>query len=182
MGAGVVTAPVRQAAESVVPVIAESVKSVVNDLAGRERDRRCWQGGDRYWIEVRGLDGSPRGIDLGHRVRDAVRAQPGIISADLNYSLSRIVVRVGPDAPAIQGLRDVVASQESAGKPSGPRVDLPADNPALASSVVGATLNAAGLGVALAGQVLRLPRWPAGATAVVSLVDYQPRLRRLVEQ
>jgi haloacid dehalogenase-like hydrolase len=51
----------------------------------------------------------------------------------------------------------------------------------LAAAVTAAALNAAGLGVAVAGRALRWPRVPGVVSAVVTVVDYQPRVRRLVE-
>jgi len=58
---------------------------------------------------------------------------------------------------------------------------LPGDGLLLATKAVGVGATAAGVGVAVAGRVLRWPALNYGFEAAVVAVDYQPRVRRLLE-
>ena len=58
---------------------------------------------------------------------------------------------------------------------------MPGDGLLLATKAVGVGATAAGVGAAVAGRVLRWPRMTYGFEAAVVAVDYQPRVRRLLE-
>lgn len=164
------TAPLREGAKAASGVSRETLS------------RHCWRGDGRAWIEVRDLDG-----ELGPMVLEAIRAHPGVATACLNYPLSRVVVGVhGRDA----SLRDLCrmventenryrSTQESRRPVAAP--SLPGDGVVLATRAVSLAANAAGLGLALAGRALRWPRLPISVLAGVVAVDYQPRLRGLLE-
>jgi cation-transporting P-type ATPase I len=152
--------------------------------------RNCWRGGERAWIEVRGLD-RPDGAELGRVVVDAVRAHPGVTSTSLNRPLSRLVVGLDGDRPSVHDLCRLVDDAEkrwrpvsSAGKhnhaAARPQA-LPGDGLLMAIRGATAGANAVGLGVALVGRALRCSGLPASVGAANSLVNYQPALRRLVE-
>ncbi|RVW02711.1 cation-translocating P-type ATPase [Rhodococcus xishaensis] len=51
----------------------------------------------------------------------------------------------------------------------------------LAARAAALAAQSAGFGLALAGRVLRLPRLPLAAAAPATIIDYQPRLRGLLE-
>src|SRR5262249_25938068 len=131
------------------------------------------------------------GRELGRAVLDAVRTQAGVTSASLNYPLSRVVVSIGADDTSLSDLCRVVDDTEKRfnradkrgadGAPAARPKSLPGDGLVMVSTVATASANAAGLAVALAGRVLRVPRFPLGVEAAVAVVDYQPRLRRLLE-
>ncbi|OBH22340.1 haloacid dehalogenase [Mycobacterium sp. E342] len=171
----------------------EGARAITGELPGgtpATLSRRCWRGRDRAWIEVRGLDGAPKGDsadELGRTVLDAVLAQPGVASAALNYPLSRVVITVGD---ADTSLRDLCRAVDGAerrcaprptAKPSAPPTSLPGDGVVLATRAATAAASAAGLGIALTGRALRWPRMPIGVLAGVVALDYQPWLRRLLE-
>jgi len=146
--------------------------------------RRCWRGDDRAWIEVRGLDGAG---EVGCRVLDAIRAHPGVTSASLNFPLSRVVVSItGPDT-SLRDLYRIVDAAEKAHVPkkelkgAAPRTSLPGDGVVVATRAVTAAASATGLGIALTGRALRWPRLPVAVLAGVAAVDYQPWLRRILE-
>ncbi len=183
-GMSVATMPVRDGA-----------KVLNRELSVSTLTRHCWRGNSRAWIEVRGLDG-PHGDELGRVVREAVAARVGVTSASVNRPLSRIVVTIdGIDggAPSLSDLCRAVGSAEeqfaaSQGSPEtveaatgSEQVSLPADLLVLASRAAGVGATAAGLGAALIGRALRWPALPHGVEAAVAAVDYQPRLRRLLE-
>lgn len=157
--------------------------TAIRELAGGKPSRRCWINENRCWIEVRGLDGD-ESTALGRALLEAVRSEPGVLTVELNLSLSRVVVTVDEGGPTMERLCRLVDDVEhDAGvEPGGEPTDLPADGVVLASKVIAATASAVGLCTATAGRALMWPALPAGFTAAVTLIDYQPRLRAVVER
>jgi H+-transporting ATPase len=185
VGIDLVTNPVQGAAELPGSRALGSIADAASELLGGNRSRRRWSADNRCWIEVRGLgDTAPDGR-LGELVTNKLRAQPGVRSVKLNFPLSRVVVRIDTDVTSAEELCDIVevaereASQEA--EEAARHIDLPADAVVLAASTAAAAASAAGLVLTLVGRSLLWPRLPAGVAAAVTLVDYQPRLRRLVE-
>ncbi|KUH82999.1 haloacid dehalogenase [Mycobacterium sp. GA-1999] len=186
----VVTAPIGLAAGSArnlagalpSPEALTALGAAVKELAGGRPSRRCWRNGDRCWIELRGLDGD-NGKALGKAVLNAIRAEDGVRTVGLNHALSRVVVTVSDDGPAMERLCGLVAEVErGVGADADLPTELPADGIVLAGKVIAATANGVGLCTAVAGRALMWPALPAGLVAAVTLVDYQPRLREVVEQ
>ena len=117
---------------------------------------------------------------------DAVLAHPGVTSVSLNHPLSRVVVAIdGPDF----SLRDLCRMVDGRRKALRPDVkgasvharSLPGDGVVLATRAVTVAVNAAGLGIALTGRAMRLPPVARRRLRRSWLVDYQPGLRRLLE-
>ncbi|WP_068156508.1 cation-translocating P-type ATPase [Rhodococcus phenolicus] len=163
--------------------VAGSVAGLAREAVGGKPVRRCASGSGRIWVEVRGLDG-PHGSQVAERALAAVRSTPGVDDAVLHRPWSRIVVSTGSDGPDPATLCRIVDKAEidehttrSGNRP----VNLPGDDAVLAARAAGAAVSILGFGVALAGRFLRLPRLPAAIASGVISVDYQPRLRRLVE-
>ncbi len=177
-GVDLATSPVRT-----MPAgrVIEAITEAASELLGGKPARRRWRGDGRCWIEVRGLS-EHEPDDVGSAVLAALRAHRGVISAALNYPLSRVIVEVDETA-SVDELCEVVTAAENRQPDSGRSpVDLPDDGIVLTGSMVSAAVDTVGLCVALAGRVIGLRRLPAGINAVVALVDYQPRLRRAVEE
>ncbi len=177
--------PLRALIDIAAIPLREGARALTGDLPHETLSRRCWRGESRAWIEVRGLDGARDG-ELGRAVLDAVRAHPGVTSASLNYPLSRVVVGLRGRDVSLRDLCRIVEKAEqpeklSRTKKKVPRTTLPGDGVVAATRAVTVAANAAGLGVALAGRALHWPRLPIGVLAGVVAVDYQPRLRRLIE-
>jgi H+-transporting ATPase len=183
VGVELATMPMRAAARLPGGQVMGAVADVASEFLGGRRSRRCWAGETSCWIEVRGLTDSDE--RLGAIVVQKLQALPHVQWVKLNYPLSRVVVRTEEAAESLSDLCDVVAAAEEQAAEDAkemPRsADLPADAILLAASVTAAATSAVGLSVTLAGRLLLLPRLPVGLTAAVTLVDYQPRLRRLVE-
>lgn len=183
-GVRVASGPVGFAARLAAPDTIQSVLTAATELVGGTPARRGWRRDERCWIEVRGLQ-TGSGSEIGAAVVRAVRAQPGVRSAKLNYPLSRVVVEVDDDAtaPDMPQLCAIVAAAEAqaGGGRSAEPTDLPADGIALTGKAIAAAANGAGVCVATVGRTLMLPRLPAGLTAAVTLVDYQPRVRAVLE-
>jgi len=163
--------------------VREGVKALSDGLPTPTLTRHSWRGRGRAWIEVRGLDG-PRGNELGRAVVDAVLALPGVTSASLNRPLSRVVVALDGYQTSLRELCRVVSDAEkhcrSTDKAARPD-PLPGDGLLLATKAVGVGATAVGVSAAIAGRLLRWPRLTYGLEAAVVAVDYQPRVRRLLE-
>jgi cation-transporting P-type ATPase I len=186
-GTALATTPVRRATALVSSAqVGPSLARVAGELVGGEPSRRCWRADNRYWIEVCGLDDTAVGHRVAAAVLDAVRDQPGVAAAKLNRAISRVIVWVDADGPTLRELCAVIDTAENDARAGAghsgrnDRTELPADDIVLARGVTTVAVNAAGLGTALVGRALRGPRLPAGLAAVVAVVDYQPRLRRLI--
>ncbi|ORA79256.1 haloacid dehalogenase [Mycobacterium malmoense] len=160
----------------------EGARALTADLPDQTLGRRCSRGQGRAWIEVRGLDGADDG-ELGRAVLDAVRAHPGVTSVSLNRPLSRVIVSLNGQDTSLRDLCRIVNDTEKRCRPSSkaPTASLPGDGVVAATRAVTVAANAAGLGIALTGRALRWPRLPIGVLAGVVAVEYQPRLRRLIE-
>lgn len=149
--------------------------------------RRCFRGDGRAWVEVRGLDG-PAGAELATAVLAAAGALPGVVSTRLNHPLARLVVGLDPAAADVVTMRElcrVVSDTENryrqAPRRPQPPVSLPGDGTTQVLRTLTVGANLAGLGVATVGRLLRLPGLPLGLEAGVVVIDYQPRLRRVLE-
>jgi cation-transporting ATPase I len=165
----------------------EGARVLSGDISPETLSRRCWRGESRAWIEVRGLDGVGNG-ELGRVVLDAVRAHPSVTSAGLNYPLSRVVVGIDTQHTSLRDLCRIVDGAEKrchrkqdAKNSTASPASLPGDGVVLATRAVTVAANATGLGLALAGRALRWPRLPLSVLAGVQVANYQPHLRRLLE-
>ncbi|WP_430459372.1 cation-translocating P-type ATPase [Rhodococcus opacus] len=185
VGSVLLRAPSSVAAGSPSPrAVARAAAGGLREAAGGSPARRFGSGSERTWVEVRGLVG-PQGPEVADRVLSAVRTLPGVEAADVHRPWSRIVVSAGPDGPSEETLCRVVDDNDTATatKISDHRpIDLPGDDVVLVARAVGAAAATVGLGVALAGRFLRLPRLPTALASGVVSVDYQPRLRGWVEK
>ena len=160
----------------------EGARALTGDLPHETLSRRCWRGESRAWIEVRGLDDANAG-ELGTAVLDAVRAHRGVTSASLNLPLSRVVVTIGDEDTSLRDLCRLVdgAEKRCGSTQNASATALPGDGVVAATRAVTVAANAAGLGIALAGRALRWPRLPIGVQAPIVAIDYQPWLRRMLE-
>lgn len=161
----------------------EAASALTADVSPETLTRHCWRGEHRAWIEVRGLND---GGELGQVVLDAIQRHPGVTSASLNHPLSRVVVHLDHRDTPLRDLCRVVAAAEKRCSTSqvvdtAAGTSLPGDGIVLATRAVTVAANAAGLGIALTGRALRWPRLPVSVLAAAVAVDYQPRVRRLLE-
>ncbi|MDY6998808.1 MAG: cation-translocating P-type ATPase [Actinomycetota bacterium] len=184
LGLKVTTSLARGLGEAVAPAGARAgATAAARELVGGTPARRRWQGGNRCWIEVRGLDG-PDAAAVGDAVLASVRARDGVHSARINRSVRRVIVSIADDGPSMDELCRTVAEAETrcGGAPDGHRpADLPGDGVLLAGRLIAAGANGVGLGVATAGLLVPWRGLPPGLAAAVTVVDYQPRLRAVVE-
>ncbi|KAA1251198.1 cation-translocating P-type ATPase [Mycobacterium simiae] len=162
----------------------EGAKAVSDDFSPETLRRHCCRGAGRAWIEVRGLEYDS---EIGRVVLDSLRAQPGVTAATLNCPLSRVVVDIDESDTSLRDLCRVVEDVENRYRlrqhtyQQAHRTSLPGDGVVLATRALTLAANAAGLGLAVGGRALRWPRLPTSVLAGVVAMDYQPRLRGLLE-
>ncbi len=156
---------------------------LAREAVGGGRSRRCGSGSGRTWIEVHGLR-SEAGQDIGERVQKVLRDIPGVQRVELHRPWVRLVVTTEPDGPTPEAMTRIVEGVERQFGITGPDtfpVDLPGDDGLLARRVVSVAAAATGLGVSLVGSAVRMPRITGPISAPVVAMDYQPKLRRIVE-
>ncbi len=164
----------------------QTVVAAAVEMVGGAPARRCWRGTDRCWIEVRGLQGDD-GRRIGSAVMRGLRDRPGVHRAYLNYPLSRVVIELDgtdPEGTDLARLCAVVADAESRAPAPTSRsrpTDLPGDGILLALKGIAAAVSGVGIGAAAVGRTLMLPKLPAGVMALVSAIDYQPKIRAVLE-
>lgn len=162
---------------------ARAAGEVAREAVGLGPVRRCSTGSERIWLEVHGMHG-PLGADLVDEVRTALRAIPGVRDAEVHRPWQRVVVTTDPDASSREATIRVVEEVERRfpADDAGARpVDLPGDDGLLARRVIAAGASVTGLGVCLAGRFLQLPRFATVLPAPIVALDYQPRLRPVIE-
>ncbi|OHV03555.1 haloacid dehalogenase [Mycobacterium talmoniae] len=159
----------------------EGAKLLSGEASVSSLARRCWRGDSRAWIEVRGLSG-PDGAERGRVVIEALAGRAGVTSVSLNRPLSRVVVELDGDH-ALSELCAVVADAEKqvTGSTAAHTRSLPGDGLLLATRGALVGVNAVGVAVAVVGRTLRLPAAPVAVDAVAALANYQPWVRRLLE-
>ncbi|CAN3131580.1 Metal cation transporter P-type ATPase [Mycobacterium sp. smrl_JER01] len=165
------------------PDLRAGVVDAARELVGATPARRHWSCDDRCWIEVRGLDG---GHELASAVVEALRSVPGVRAVRLNMSVSRVVVTVDPDGPDVHTLSGVIAETEERvaetdERPGETTAELPGDGVAIGGLMISTAATGVGFCAAAAGRLLLWPALPTGLIAAVTAVDYQPRLRAIVE-
>lgn len=164
--------------------LTRTAAGVAIEATGGPSQRRCSTDGPRRWLEVRGLGGE-HGSAIATDVLAAVRATPGVRGAFLNRTLARLVVTVDADGPSAARLCGIVADAERhdrAPADTGQPTSLPGDDALLIGRMVAAGAATVGLGLSLAGSLLRLPRLPDLVAVAPTLADHLPRLRRELEQ
>lgn len=184
---GAIGRMIQGAAEMAAVPFAQPIQTVLSaavEMVGGAPSRRCWRGADRCWIEVRGLQ-TDDGRRIGRAVMRALRDRPGIRRAYLNYPLSRVVIELDgtdPHGTDLTRLCAVVADAESgAPAPTSRPTDLPGDGILLALKGIAAAVSGVGVGAAVVGRTLMLPKVPAGVMALVNAIDYQPKVRAVLE-
>lgn len=160
------------------------VRKVVPAAGGVER--QVWAAEGRAQIEVHTFR-APDALVLAEAVTKAVDALDGVQWVGFDAVTRRLVVRFDADALEVADLVTAVDAAEQAigtgHRPSSrDEPSFPGDSAPVRTEAFALAAEAAGLSVAAVGRVARLPSLPRGAAAAVVAVDYQPRLRRVLER
>ena len=172
---------------SVVPGVGPAARAAAGmaaEAAGGPAVRRTSRRGNRRWIEVRGLSG-PDAEAIAGQVLAAVRAAPGVEHAELNHSVTRVVVTLAPGGTDRDLVRVVEEAERRARTRAAPRhrpLTLPGDDTVLVARSISAAAAAMGLGVSLVGAALRVPGLPGVVTVVPTLADNVPGVRRHIQR
>jgi len=121
---------------------------------------------------------------MSRRVEAALERLEGVHWAEVNAVTGRVVVAFDGDALALDDLVEVVDGVEEAHDVHGERfphdrAEHPGDVEPLHRNLVALGADVAGIGVSVFGQLLRATPVPAELATVVSLLDTQPRVRRV---
>jgi cation-transporting ATPase I len=163
---------------------AREVLRWLGNAEGRRR-RRITRTGGRFHVEVRGVH-DPDRPEVAGALKTALERLDGVNWAEVTAVVGRAVILCDPEAIELDDVLDVIEDVEDAHDLSAERFphdrpDHPADVEPVHRQLYGLVADAAGFGLATAGQLLHLARIPAEIPGIVSLAENQPRLRRLME-
>ncbi|MGE4365413.1 MAG: hypothetical protein AB7E41_24810, partial [Mycolicibacterium sp.] len=159
---------------------------------------RGWSGNGREWIELRLPEGT-RSDEYATALAKTIGGMTGVARTQVNWPLSRLIVDIDPNGPAVDDLALVVEgieraftaksdSTESSGEPGtrtpvpSPVIDLPGDGAEVINrmSLLGA--KAVSLGVTTFLQMTRMPRLPRAFAAATTFAEAQPDVRQVFER
>jgi cation-transporting ATPase I len=172
--------------------------AAATELLGGKRPRRRWSGNGRAWIELRMPDGS-RSAEYAAVVEKTIGSVEGVARTQLNWPLSRLVVDIGENGPAVEQLVFMVEaiervfaeaadldepSRESGPEKAGgsPAFDIPGDAAEVVNRVSLLAAKVTALGVSAALQIARAPRLPRAFAAATTFAEAQPDVRRIFER
>jgi cation-transporting P-type ATPase I len=183
------TAQAGQAARigSIPRGVADAVAGLA-DVGQHRSKRRTWSRDGRAHIEVKGLTGQGgRHRRLSEGVTAALTDIKGVHWAEINAVTQHVLISFDEDAVDLDLLVECIESIEeehgteeetfSRNEPEHPSADGPATMAAITL-----TADLVGLGVAVAGQVLRVRPLPAGARIPLIFAETYPRLRHTLEK
>ncbi|HUJ65292.1 MAG TPA: cation-transporting P-type ATPase [Acidimicrobiales bacterium] len=140
----------------------------------------------RAHLEVRGAQQAGH-EQLAKDLETALCEVEGVLWAQVNGTVGRVVVAYDPPGPALEELVGVVEAVEAGYDLDGDRLppdrpEHPADIEPLRRAAVALGADVAGLWVSVFGQLLRATPVPVELAALLSLADQQPRARAFVER
>ncbi|MDQ6697761.1 MAG: HAD-IC family P-type ATPase [Actinomycetota bacterium] len=149
------------------------------------RHRRAWTTRGKAHIEVKTLT-RPGSEPVARHLERALTAVQGVHWAEVNAVLGRVVVAFEHDQVGVDDLVTVVEGVEEAHQVhrerfSFDRPDHPGDREPFARAMTALVADGAGMALGVFGSVLRSTPLPVELASVITLIDSEPRLRRLVE-
>jgi cation-transporting P-type ATPase I len=172
--------------------------SAAAELLGGKRPRRRWSGNGRAWIELRVPDGSCS-AEYAAVIEKTIGSIAGVARIQLNWQLSRLVVDIGENGPAVEQLVSMVEAIERAlAEPADGReqscesgtekaggssvLDIPGDAAEVVNRVSLLAAKVTALGVSAVLQAVRAPRLPRAFAAATTFAEAQPDVRRIFER
>jgi cation-transporting ATPase I len=170
---------------SIIPGL--RVSAVANWLSrppGRHQ-RRQWTGNGRTHIEVKGVH-RPEHPDLARQVEDELGQMDGVRRAEVNAVVGRVVVAFDDSQLGVDDLIKVIERAEEAHGVAAEqfpadRLEYPADVEALQRQMYAIGTEILGVGLGLAGRVVRAQPLLPEVASLVSLADAMPAVRRRLE-
>jgi cation-transporting ATPase I len=152
---------------------------------GRSR-RRVWKGNNRLHLEVKGVHKLGKDA-LINDLESGIKKLKGVDWAEVNAITGRVVVALseGEDVD-VEDVVDLVEDIEEAHdvhneKFPHDRPEHPGDNEPFNRNLLALSADLFGIGAGIMGQAIRLTPIPAEIASIISLLDNEPRLRRLLE-
>jgi cation-transporting P-type ATPase I len=170
---------------SIIPGL--RVSALANWLSrppGRHQ-RRQWTGNGRTHIEVKGVH-RPEHADLARQVQDELAQLDGVRWAVVNPVAGRAVVEFDDSQLGVDDLVKVIERAEEAHGAAAEqfpadRLEHPADVEALQRQMYAIGTEILGVGLGLAGRVVRAQPLLPEVASLVSLADAMPAVRRRLE-
>src|SRR5262245_61246381 len=152
--------------------------------AGRG-ERRRWVGHGRAHIEVKGVH-LRANAGFARWVEDELSRLKGVRWAQVNPVLGRVVVAFDDGQLGVDDLAEVIEAAEEAHGLAGERFpydrpEHPGDAEPLHRQLYAIGADIGGLGLGLAGRLIRANPLVGEVAALLALVDATPRLRRPLE-
>ncbi len=165
--------------------ITSPVTGLVSQLATPSVGRRGWSSGDRTYLEVRGIH-QVSNASAAREVEQRLSEIDGALTVEVNAVQGRVVVQHDPARIGRAELARVIGEVEAAHglgtAPAAPAsVVDPANTEPLVRELAALATNLGGLGYWATSLVVPLGRIPPLIPALLSLVDFTPRLHSEVE-
>ena len=141
---------------------------------------RVWSDGGHAHVEFAAPDGAD-GSQVGASLRRRLERLDGVDRAAVNDVVGRVLVAFDRRRVGVDDVVGVVAAAARAGggrQVHRRREEHPADLEPLLEAVASLLVNGTAAGAAYVGRMLPVPRLTRHATAVLTLVDSRPQLRR----
>jgi cation-transporting ATPase I len=147
--------------------------------------RRRWVGHGRAHIEVKGVH-QPGNAGVAGEVEAGLVGLRGVHWAEVNAVLGRVIAAFDDREIGVDDLVEIIEGIEEAHglaveRFPRDRPEHPADIETLQRHVYAIGADIAGLGLGLAGRVIRPGQLLAGVASVISLADATPTVRRTLE-
>jgi magnesium-transporting ATPase (P-type) len=168
-----------------IGLLRTAVTSVAGALTAPAEARvQCFD--DRVHIGVRGLrdEPGPETTEVAQHLEEQLAALPCVRWVAVNTILGHAVVAtdgVPPTEPTVSALVEAVEAVEDKHGLNGPLPEHPLSAAPAQRAALALAMQLAALPVATAASLSRYTPIPAGLASLVTVVDAQPRLLRLVE-
>ncbi len=171
---------------NIVPNPVSPLMNMLDKAASGRKHRRIWQGNGRAHIEVKAVH-TPGFEHVANDIEKSLKELKGVDWAEVNAVAGRVVVAFADGGEVnVDDLVEVIEGVEEAHDVHNERFpherpEHPGDSEPINRNLLALGADAAGIGAGLAGQVFRLTPIPTELSALVSFVQNEPRLRRILE-
>ena len=181
-----VTSPARDAVGNAL----NDVRRLASPLIGQHKRRVVQTRPGHAYLSMRNLDGR-LGNELAREVEAAVAVMNGVRWAQANRALGALIVSFEEAEVGVSDVAEIIDSIDSGHVGLGDFEDSddysnifehPADPAGIARTVTALVADVFGIGVGLAGRIVRAPALPVELASVITGVDGIPALRRVLDR